>query len=85
MDIAFYRDDYTARGLKHDPKRTKIIAYVTASLAVAPLLVGTAIGRLPERATAAERDEWTKGPTGFGARLLLSWLGGPAPLEGIAR
>jgi pyrimidine operon attenuation protein / uracil phosphoribosyltransferase len=24
MDIAFYRDDYTARGLKHDPKRTKI-------------------------------------------------------------
>ena len=24
LDIAFYRDDYTARGLKHDPKRTKI-------------------------------------------------------------
>ena len=24
MDIAFYRDDYAARGLKHDPKRTKI-------------------------------------------------------------
>ena len=24
MDIAFYRDDYGARGLKHDPKRTKI-------------------------------------------------------------
>jgi pyrimidine operon attenuation protein/uracil phosphoribosyltransferase len=24
MDIAFYRDDYTARGLKHDPKRTTI-------------------------------------------------------------
>jgi len=24
MDISFYRDDYTARGLKHDPKRTKI-------------------------------------------------------------
>ena len=23
MDIAFYRDDYAARGLKHDPKRTK--------------------------------------------------------------
>ncbi len=30
-----------------------------------------------------ERDEWTTGPTGFGARLLLSWLGSPAPLEGI--
>jgi pyrimidine operon attenuation protein/uracil phosphoribosyltransferase len=24
MDIAFYRDDYAARGLKHDPKRTRI-------------------------------------------------------------
>jgi pyrimidine operon attenuation protein/uracil phosphoribosyltransferase len=24
MDIAFYRDDYEARGLKHDPKRTRI-------------------------------------------------------------
>jgi pyrimidine operon attenuation protein/uracil phosphoribosyltransferase len=24
MDIASYRDDYAARGLKHDPKRTKI-------------------------------------------------------------
>jgi pyrimidine operon attenuation protein / uracil phosphoribosyltransferase len=24
MDIAFYRDDYAARGLHHDPKRTKI-------------------------------------------------------------
>ena len=24
MDIAFYRDDYAARGLQHDPKRTKI-------------------------------------------------------------
>src|ERR1700752_1330345 len=24
MDIGFYRDDYAARGLKHDPKRTKI-------------------------------------------------------------
>ncbi len=24
MDIAFYRDDYSKEGLKHDPKRTKI-------------------------------------------------------------
>ncbi len=24
MDIAFYRDDYAARGLHHDPKRTQI-------------------------------------------------------------
>jgi leucyl aminopeptidase len=31
----------------------------------------------------AESHEWTTGPTGFGARLLLSWLGGPDPLAGI--
>ncbi len=28
--------------------------------------------------------EWTEGPTGFGARLLLDWLGGETPLDGIA-
>jgi leucyl aminopeptidase len=28
--------------------------------------------------------EWTKGPSGFGPRLLLSWLTGPDPLAGIA-
>ncbi len=27
--------------------------------------------------------EWTKGPTGFGARALLTWLGTPEPLKGI--
>ena len=31
----------------------------------------------------AERYEWTQGPTGFGPRLLLDWLGSAAPLEGI--
>lgn len=30
-----------------------------------------------------ERFEWTEGPTGFGARLLLDWLGQPDPLEGV--
>jgi pyrimidine operon attenuation protein/uracil phosphoribosyltransferase len=29
MDIAFYRDDYHAQGLHHDPKRTKIPFGVT--------------------------------------------------------
>jgi len=29
--------------------------------------------------------EWTKGPTGFGARALLTWLTGPDPLKGIVR
>jgi len=32
-----------------------------------------------------ENFEWTKGPTGFGVRLLLSWLGSAAPLEGVRR
>ena len=27
--------------------------------------------------------EWTKGPSGFGARALLTWLTGPDPLAGI--
>ncbi|MGN6252075.1 MAG: leucyl aminopeptidase family protein, partial [Marmoricola sp.] len=30
-----------------------------------------------------DRDEWTQGPTGFGPRLLLRWLSGPAPLAGV--
>jgi leucyl aminopeptidase len=32
-----------------------------------------------------ESYEWTAGPTGFGARALLAWLGSPDPLEGITR
>ena len=32
-----------------------------------------------------DNDEWTKGPTGFGARLLLHWLGSTDPLEGLNR
>ncbi len=27
--------------------------------------------------------EWTEGPTGFGARALLEWLGSDAPLDGV--
>jgi leucyl aminopeptidase len=30
-----------------------------------------------------EKDEWTTGPTGFGVRLLLHWLGSADPLEGV--
>ena len=30
-----------------------------------------------------EHHEWTTGPTGFGARTLLAWLGNENPLEGI--
>jgi leucyl aminopeptidase len=32
-----------------------------------------------------ESFEWTKGPTGFGARMLLHWLGSAGPLEGVGR
>jgi leucyl aminopeptidase len=38
------------------------------------------VGDAPE-----DSHEWTKGPTGFGARALLEWLGSPEPLKGIAR
>lgn len=31
----------------------------------------------------AERYEWTQGPTGFGPRVLLEWLGSDDPLVGI--
>lgn len=37
------------------------------------------VGDVPE-----DRDEWTKGPSGWGARTLLTWLGSPDPLAGIA-
>lgn len=30
-----------------------------------------------------ERFEWTTGPTGYGSRALLAWLGSPQPLAGI--
>ncbi|WP_110181979.1 leucyl aminopeptidase family protein [Nocardioides solisilvae] len=36
------------------------------------------VGDAPE-----ERFEWTTGPTGFGARLLLTWLGGDDPVGGL--
>ena len=31
----------------------------------------------------SDTHEWSAGPTGFGARALLAWLGGPDPLAGI--
>jgi leucyl aminopeptidase len=36
------------------------------------------VGDVPE-----DRDEWTKGPSGWGARTLLTWLGSREPLAGI--
>ena len=36
------------------------------------------VGDAPE-----DRFEWTQGPTGFGARALLTWLGSDDPLAGV--
>ncbi len=60
---------------------------ITAALFLQHFVAGTpwahldiaSVGDAPE-----DRGEWTAGPTGFGARLLLEWLGSEAPLEGIA-
>ncbi|MBO0842788.1 MAG: leucyl aminopeptidase family protein, partial [Nocardioides sp.] len=38
----------------------------------------SSIGDLP-----ADSYEYTAGPTGFGARVLLTWLSSPDPLEGV--
>ncbi|MCZ4497608.1 MAG: Leucyl aminopeptidase [Marmoricola sp.] len=35
--------------------------------------------------SAGDNVEWTPGPTGFGVRLLLHWLGSAAPLDGVGR
>ncbi len=60
---------------------------ITAALFLKPFTGGlpwahldvASVGDAPE-----ERYEWTKGPTGFGARLLLTWLGQEDPLAGIS-
>ena len=41
---------------------------------------GTGLGDAP-----ADSFEWSKGPTGFGVRILLDWLGSADPLSGIGR
>ena len=60
---------------------------ITAALFLRPFAGDVPWGHV-DFASAAEapvdRHEWTTGPTGFGARLLLSWLGSEDPLEGIA-
>ena len=59
---------------------------ITAALFLEPFTGGlpwahldiASVGDAPEDAF-----EWTAGPTGFGARLLLDWLGSDAPLAGV--
>ena len=60
---------------------------ITAALYLQHFAGGVPWGHI-DFASAAEapvdRHEWTAGPSGFGPRLLLAWLGSDAPLEGIA-
>ena len=61
---------------------------ITAALFLKPFTGGLPWAHLDIASTgdAPEEDfEWTQGPTGFGARLLLQWLGQDEPLAGVAR
>ena len=61
---------------------------ITAALFLQPFTGGLPWAHLDVASTgdAPEEDfEWTEGPTGFGARLLLQWLGQDAPLAGVVR
>ena len=59
---------------------------ITAALFLQHFTVGlpwahldiASVGDAPE-----DRHEWTEGPTGFGARALLTWLGSDEPLAGV--
>ena len=70
---------------------------VTMAVLCGILVIGAVVGfntlfaPLPgsdDEPSAAEsptdRDEWTAGPSGWGPRLLLAWLGSDDPLAGIA-
>jgi leucyl aminopeptidase len=61
---------------------------ITAALFLKPFTGGLPWAHLDVASVGdalEERFEWTAGPTGFGARLLLRWLGSPDPLEGVTR
>jgi leucyl aminopeptidase len=60
---------------------------ITAALFLQPFAGDVPWGHIDFASAAespADRHEWTAGPSGFGARLLLAWLGSEDPLEGIA-
>ncbi|MEO5653358.1 MAG: leucyl aminopeptidase family protein [Marmoricola sp.] len=61
---------------------------ITAALFLKPFTGGLPWAHLDIASTgdAPKEDfEWTEGPTGFGARLLLQWLGQDEPLAGVVR
>jgi len=59
---------------------------ITAALFLAPFVGDVPWAHLDIASVGdspSDSFEWSQGPTGFGARLLLNWLSGDAPLEGI--
>ena len=59
---------------------------ITAALFLQHFVGSTPWAHLDIASTGDAPDdsfEWSKGPTGFGARALLTWLARPHPLEGV--
>jgi leucyl aminopeptidase len=59
---------------------------ITAALFLQHFVGGTPWAHLDIASVGDAPDdsfEWTAGPTGFGARALLAWLGSPDPLAGV--
>jgi len=74
----------------HSEVADAINAPVEASSITAALFLRPFTGGLPwvhldvaSVGDSVDRDEWTAGPTGFGARLLLRWLTSPDAVNGI--
>jgi leucyl aminopeptidase len=59
---------------------------ITAALFLRPFAAGVPWAHLDLAGVGdatKDADVWTEGPTGFGARALLSWLTAPEPLAGV--
>jgi leucyl aminopeptidase len=59
---------------------------ITAALFLRPFAAGVPWAHLDLSGvgdSTKDTDVWTEGPTGFGARVLLTWLSRPDPLSGV--
>jgi leucyl aminopeptidase len=59
---------------------------ITAALFLRPFAAGVPFAHLDLAGVGdatKDADVWTEGPTGFGARALLTWLTAPEPLAGV--
>jgi leucyl aminopeptidase len=59
---------------------------ITAALFLRPFAAGVPWAHLDLAGVGdatKDADVWTEGPTGFGARALLTWLTAPEPLAGV--